>query len=105
MNENAITRRKLAKAIEKCLTSGLDASEIGDMVSEQDNLPDDLLQECFLVAKVGEMYKCFPVKGIQAKTLEEINLNRMYSGEGSGIELEELDLSQLCHKAADKQKM
>lgn len=88
-------RRKLAKAIEECLVNGLGMDEIGEILRDRD-IGEELGQECFLVARVGNNYKCFPVRGIQARTLAEINTNRMHSGEGTKIELEEVDLRNLC---------
>lgn len=97
-------RRKLADTIEECLAGGLGDDEIREIISGT-NLPEELMQECFLVARVGEMYKCFPVRGIQAKTLSEINVSRMHAGESTRIELEEIDLSQLCCKLDNAPRM
>lgn len=98
-------RRKLAKTIEECLAGGLGDDEIREIISGNTEAHEALMQECFLVARVGEMYKCFPIKGIQAKTLSDININRMHAGQNTSIEIDKIDLSQLCCRQENAPKM
>lgn len=88
-------RLKITKIIAEGKANGLSNEEIADAIANSDEVPHDMLDKSFLIVNVDDLFSCFSRESIQSMVLMQINTIRMHSGQGTKIEIEELDLSEM----------